>query len=409
MKPITEKQRQYAYEHCFEPFAKKTAKGVYTCSDCAHSWEGNLSYTPCYVTCPKCGRKLKVKTDRKKILNDKAYFTVITTVKGYQVLRHFVTFASYRVGEKVSFSITEVVQRWLTPKGVTHTLARKRNMCSYYFDSWSYGSELELRSNSENYIYDIDAVAVFPKVRISETVRRNGYQGETYGLSHYDVFKAILSDNRKETLLKCGQTSLFHHFAIQKEVPIHIWNAIRIAIRHKYAVTDAGLWCDYIDLLRRTGKDITNPHYVCPIDLAKEHDRLSDKIHKEEAKMKEMEHKKKAEQYEDFYHETKKKFLGLVFGEDNILIRVLNSVHEFVEEGEVMKHCVFSNEYFKHTESLILSAMVDGVKTETIEVSLDTMKVVQCRGKCNMNSTFHEDILRVMNKNIYRIEQRMCS
>ena len=409
MKPITEKQRQYAYEHCFEPFAKKTAKGVYTCSDCAHSWEGNLSYTPCYVTCPKCGRKLKVKTDRKKILNDKAYFTVITTVEGYQVLRHFVTFASYRVGEKVSFSITEVVQRWLTPKGVTHTLARKRNMCSYYFDNWSYGSELELRSNSENYIYDIDAVAVFPKVRISETVRRNGYQGETYGLSHYDVFKAILSDNRKETLLKCGQTSLFHHFAIQKEVSIHIWNAIRIAIRHKYAVTDAGLWCDYIDLLRRTGKDITNPHYVCPIDLAKEHDRLSDKIHKEEAKMKEMEHKKKAEQYEDFYHETKKKFLGLVFGEDNILIRVLNSVHEFVEEGEVMKHCVFANEYFKHTESLILSAMVDGVKTETIEVSLDTMKVVQCRGKCNMNSTFHEDILRVMNKNIYRIEQRMCS
>lgn len=409
MKPITEKQTQYAYEHCFEPFAKKTSKGIYTCSDCAHSWEENLSHTPCHVTCPKCGRKLKVKTDRKKILNDKAYFTVLTTVKGYQVLRHFFALASYRVGEKVSFSITEVVQRWLTPKGVTHTLARKRNMCSYYFDNWSYGSELELRSNSENYIYDIDAVAVFPKVRISETVRRNGYQGETYGLSHYDVFKAILSDNRKETLLKCGQTSLFHHFAIRKEVPIHIWNAIRIAIRHKYAVTDAALWCDYIDLLRQTGKDITNPHYVCPLDLAKEHDRLSDKIHKEEAKMKEMEHKKKAEQYEDFYHETKKKFLGLVFGEGNILIRVLNSVKEFVEEGEVMKHCVFANEYFKHTESLILSAMVDGVKTETIEVSLDTMKVVQCRGKCNMNSTFHEDILRVMNKNIYRIEQRMCS
>ena len=383
MKPITEKQRQYAYEHCFEPFAKKTAKGVYTCSDCAHSWEGNLSYTPCYVTCPKCGRKLKVKTDRKKILNDKAYFTVITTVKGYQVLRHFVTFASYRVGEKVSFSITEVVQRWLTPKGVTHTLARKRNMCSYYFDSWSYGSELELRSNSENYIYDIDAVAVFPKVRISETVRRNGYQGETYGLSHYDVFKAILSDNKKETLLKCGQTSLFHHFAIQKEVPIHIWNAIRIAIRHKYAVTDAGLWSDYINLLRQIGKDITNPHYVCPLDLSKEHDKLSDKIQRERAKKIEIEKKRKANQYEDFYHETKKKFLGLVFGEDNILIRVLNSVQEFIEEGEVMKHCVFSNEYFKHTESLILSAMVDGVKTETIEVSLNTMKVVQIgRASC---------------------------
>ena len=45
LKPITERQIQYAYTHCFEPFAKRTAKGICTCSDCAHSWKDTLSYS----------------------------------------------------------------------------------------------------------------------------------------------------------------------------------------------------------------------------------------------------------------------------------------------------------------------------------------------------------------------------
>ena len=72
-----------------------------------------------------------------------------------------------------------------------------------------------------------------------------------------------------------------------------------------------------------------------------------------------------------------------------------------------MKHCVFSNEYYKNDNSLILSAMVDGVKMETIEVSLETMKVVQCRGKYNVDSKYHDDILKVLNKNIPLIAKRM--
>lgn len=73
-----------------------------------------------------------------------------------------------------------------------------------------------------------------------------------------------------------------------------------------------------------------------------------------------------------------------------------------------MHHCVFSNEYYKDENSLIFSAMVHGVKTETIEVSLDTMQVVQCRGKLNMDSEYHDEILRVMRKNIPLIAKRMC-
>lgn len=408
LKPITERQIQYAYTHCFEPFAKRTAKGIYTCSDCAYSWKDTLSYIPVHVTCPHCGKKLKVYTDRKRVYSLNVYYTVITAVNGYQVLRHFVAFADFRVGKPAQYSIKEVVQRWLTPKGKTYTMALKRYAFPFcYYDKWVFSSEMELRSRSDHIAYDIDTTFVYPKIKVSDTIRRNGFQGETYDLPYFSIFKAILSDNRKETLLKCGQISLFKHFAVRNEVPDHIWKAIRIAIRHKYVVPDAGLWCDYIDLLFQFDKDILNPHYACPFNLHQEHDRLSRKRHEETIREQIKEKKNKAFQYEKLYQEAKAKFFGLVISEGNIQIRVLESVQEFAEEGEFMKHCVFSNEYYKNDNSLILSAMVDGVKMETIEVSLEKMKVVQCRGKYNVDSKYHDDILKVLNKNIPLIAKRM--
>lgn len=35
------------------------------------------------------------------------------------------------------------------------------------------------------------------------------------------------------------------------------------------------------------------------------------------------------------------------------------------------------------------------------------MKVVQCRGKYNVDSKYHDDILKVLNKNIPLIAKRM--
>lgn len=408
LKPITERQEQYAYRHCFKPFAKRTAKGIYTCSDCAHVWKATLSYIPVHVTCPHCGKKLVISSDRRKVYKQRCYYTIVTAVRDYQVLRHFVAFADIRVGKPAQYSIKEVVQRWLTPKGATHTLALKRNMCSFYYDSWNYCSDMELRSCPDSFVYDINAISVYPKIKVTDTIRRNGYRGETFGLSHYTFFKALLSDNRKETLLKCGQTSLFTYFAYKDSIPDDIWKSIKVVIRHRYNIPDVNLWCDYISLLQYFKKDISNPHYVCPTQLHSEHDRLSRRKHEEAVREQLKEKKRKAFLQEKHYQEAKAKFFGLVFDEGDIRIRVLESVQEFVEEGEFMHHCVFSNDYFNDEKSLIFSAMVDGVKTETIEVSLETMKVVQCRGRFNKNSEFHDEILKVMNKNIPLIAKRMC-
>ena len=76
----------------------------------------SIHYTKLY-------EKLKVRSDRTKVYNLKSYYTVITAVKDYQVLRHFVVFADFRIGRPAQYSIREVVQRWLTPKGKINTLA----------------------------------------------------------------------------------------------------------------------------------------------------------------------------------------------------------------------------------------------------------------------------------------------
>ena len=56
---------------------------------------------------------------------------------------------------------------------------------------------------------------------------------------------------------------------------------------------------------------------------------------------------------------------------------------------------------------LILSATIDGVRIETIEVSLKTFKVVQSRGVCNQNTEYHDRIINLVDSNMNLIRKRM--
>ena len=48
-----------------------------------------------------------------------------------------------------------------------------------------------------------------------------------------------------------------------------------------------------------------------------------------------------------------------------------------------------------------------GRRIETVEVSLKTFEVVQCRGLCNENTEYHERIIDLVNKNANLIRERM--
>jgi putative methionine-R-sulfoxide reductase with GAF domain len=270
---------------------------------------------------------------------------------------------------------------------------------------------MELRnenSNNKYYanVYDkIYTGVVYPRQRLIPELKRTGYRTALYGQKPLDLFRILLSDSRAETLLKTGQTKLLKRLldmGWQRNID-NYWASVRICIRNNYAIKDATLWCDYLDFLRFFGRDLHNAQYVCPTDLKVEHDRYMHKKAKADARQElEKQLEKEAE-----YREAKEKFFGLMFSDGLISVRVLESVAEIVSEGKAMHHCVGS--YHSKTDSLILSAYIDGKRIETIEISLSQLRVIQSRGVCNKNTKYHERIITLVNNNIPLIEKRLAA
>lgn len=407
---ITEIQRQYAFHHSFEHIGRRSAKGIITCGECGHQWQGNgaLADTLCSCTCPHCGMELKVHTTRKRIFKENEYFSIITACKGYQVIRFFFAKAYYKIGQAAEYSIYEVAQRWIAPNGKFETIAKLRGISFIYYDLWQEYSPMEIRRN--HHVYDITPACTYPRVRIIPELKRNGFKGEFHNLQPFELFCELLKNNQAETLIKTGQYSLLSYFIRYSSKSIATyWNAIRIATRSKYIVEDAGIWCDYIDLLRYFNKNTNNPKYICPADLKAEHDRLVQKKMERLERERIEQQKHKALENERKFQELKAKFFGISFTDGTIQVRVLESVAEFLEEGTAMHHCVFTNTYYLKPDSLILSACIDGKRIETIEVSLKTLKVLQSRGVCNKNTEYHDRIIELVNKNKRLIRKRMAA
>ena len=109
------------------------------------------------------------------------------------------------------------------------------------------------------------------------------------------------------------------------------------------------------------------------------------------------------------YQEQKGKFFDVQFNDGVVVVRVLRSVEEFKEEGDALNHCVFTNEYYKKTNSLVLSARIGDKHIETIEINLTTMTVNQCYGHGNNNTKYHNQILELVKKNMNLIRRRLTA
>lgn len=403
---ITTTQQQWAFANCFDHIARATKQGKITCLECAGEWS-DKALKANRTVCPHCSTPLTVKQTRAYTFKDIAYLSIIDKCEEFQVLRYFYVEQQNRKGKRAFYYIREVVQRWIAPNGKYATLAMLRPLFGFS-DYWQWSSELELRP--EKPLYDILPTKVYPKMQLTPQVKRNGFKTRFHNLTPFEMFHALITNNRAETLLKTGQTDLLRHFVRKGLRNIDtFWNSIRIAIRNGYKIKDGSMWCDYIDLLNYFGKDICSPKYVCPDNLKLQHDRLVDKkrIRREQEQLERK--KQKALQDEQRFRELKSKFFGIEFSDGVISIRVLDSVMEFAEEGTAMHHCLFSNEYYLKESTLILSATIEGKRIETVELSLDTMKVVQSRGVCNSNSEYHDQIVNLVNQNSNLIHKRLSA
>ena len=419
---ITEKQKQWAFNNCFD---KKGfhSKGSVWCLHCGEVFKMDTSELMVSVVgdkaiCPKCGTLLKLENSRKTKYKESWYYSIITRIEDYQVCRHFVvekTMSKYTQCLKEPYYwIQEAVQNWIDKKGKETIVARPCKCIPRVYDAWNFAKPMEIRLRGHSLYYhthdkyDIDAKHIYPYRNIIPQLKRNGYTGHFHGISCSELFKLLLSDKEAEILAKNKQYDLLRYKWKRnyKEVCMPFSHSLRIANKNKYIIKDVSMWIDYLHLLNHFKLDTHNAHYVCPKNLKAEHDRLLARKQRIEAKKELKKRIAEAQKWEAKYQETKGKFFGICFGNENIVITVIQSVAEMAEEGLAMHHCVYSMEYYNKPNSLILSAKDKaGKRIETIEIDLKTFKVVQSRGVCNKNTEQHDEIVKLVQDNIKLIKQ----
>ena len=413
LRPVTKAQREWAISECFEHLAFRVQSGRTTCMDCGHIWHTDARTEEC--VCPACGRKLSVETTLKRKATGKMYFNVLAMHGEYQTLRMFAIFADMRKGRKAEYSIREIGQYWIAPDGHCAVIGLRRSM-SIYVDCFSFDSPMEIRCNDDVFAGIARDFPMYPAMKIIPSLRVDVVANGFFKMSPAKCISRFLSLPQLETIMKNDDATVFRYFLNNPTECRMCWASYKIARRHHYAIESIGMWCDYIKMLRTLKKDVRNPHYICPDDLRLAHDtcvrkiRAIDERKRREADIRRQEQEalQRREDAEKFL-KAKSRFFGLAITDGEIEVRVLESVEEYIEEGMTQHICVGTARYYSKSNTLVLSARSNGNRIETVEVSLDTFEVVQCHGKYNKDTEYHDRIINLVNSNARLIKERMTA
>jgi uncharacterized protein YbaR (Trm112 family) len=394
---LTVKQSKYAFEKCFDHYGFRNSKTIH-CMDCGSTFKKSNKNI---YACPECKSQLSVVKTKKRTDKQDRIFCLIDSFKEFQIARFFLIKKESVLKYGSFYSDFEVTQIWITPEGkcVTRSILTRP-----FGNGWNLESQLEIRRD----YYNLKADAIYPKMKVIPILKRNGFSGYFHNVSPIALFRALLSNNIAETLFKAKQFELFIHYLDRSKlfsVNTKIWQSIKICIRNNYMVPDAGMWIDHLETLETLGKDLLNPKYICPDDLMGAHTHYTKKLRDIERQKDLEEQKEKIEKEQKAYEKKKKRFFDIKISDGNIEIVVLDHVREFLIEGDILQHCIFTNEYYKKPESLILSARKGNERLETIEVDLKKLKVVQCRGFQNESTEYHDTIVDLVNSNIQTIRK----
>jgi len=414
------------------------------CMECGQKFPTDLiKYKK--AICPHCKVKLDIEQTSKRTYSQDIYVAYAQVYGEFQVIRNFELRSHHKVDKPVRFTFFEILQHWILPNGKREVIACNHT-ANYNCDSWN--GYLEIRNKSDINRYDVYPRAFHPNSVFKPAYKKIGINYKLRGLTALEAIYNITSNPKSETLLKAHQYSLLEHLGYHDYRIGKYWDSIKICIRNKYTVKDAKIWTDYLDLLSYFKKDLNNAHFVCPKNLNKEHDiyvrrkrKIMDyeqmqrdyinllryfgekvgkdfvypknlkaeyKILYDRQTLERLEKRKKELSEMDLkYKQSIQQFLDMQFVDKEIIIIPLKSIDEFKVEGDLLKHCVYTNEYFKKKNCLILSARIGDKRIETIEVNLKSIKVEQSRAIRNTNSEYHQRILDIMNRNLKQIRSRV--
>lgn len=393
------------------------------CQKCGHmepcdSW---LVMSATGYDCPVCGGHMEVKDHKSRGNVTVSLVTVFDVVDGEQVIRVFeVTRANYR-GKETSYYASELYQCWVTDQG-SEVVTTRGYTRGVYFLNWKYNNSYQIgqhRTSCSGYYYFEDVYKpednyIYPKMRFSRVFRdmKIGKPAVMKMLKkRMEISRTLaylVKSKNIESLLSTGYEKLYWYLLDTRKDFGRYRHAVNICHRNRYIIANPDLWLDYIDNLIELGLDTHNAHYVCPDNLVEAHGQMSRRVQRKRAKEdleKKLEQARKDEQK---FIATRNRFFSLVFNDKDFSVVCIQSVAEVAREGSFLHHCVFVNKYYTKENTLLLSARDrDGRPIETAEIDLRTMKILQCRGKCNQDSPLHDRIVNVINANMWQIKQAL--
>lgn len=404
-----------------EPFVISNHDFYYTthyknliCLECNHSWKPSQVWQEKVVgvKCPSCGKKLNNITINNNIFQKIISYSVVEVVNRFQVFRYFSCWKTMYKNKLPTYHFRSLFEEWKDyDKNKSVIIGRIPTWTGDGFNHSDY--EVRYVNNRRNSEYNSFASNInCPSPEFLPRFNKYGLEDTFNNCDYRYLINALENSPKIETLLKSKQKELLL-FAVHRDSRHNTyWDSVKLAMRNKYKITDPGIWYDYLDLLRYFNKDLHNAVYVCPKNLKKEHDRLMKKKREilriqeiEEEKLRVIKRQQKLEKAISDYVERWKNFFDLEFKKGNISISVLKSIDEFKEEGDELKHCVYTNEYYLKEKSLILSAKVDGKRAETIELKLPELKIEQSRGLKNEATKHHNEIIDLVKNNLDKIRK----
>lgn len=404
LRPLTTPQMNWALNSTVSHYGYRLKSGMCTCMKCGHEWLENRNGM---CLCPECGTQIEIKDTKERVIRDKSYFNVITTIEGYQVIRMFLMIVEMRKGMKAKPAFLEIGSYWIDCKGNTTVVGLQRTL-GPYIDSFAFCSLFEIRRDNEAF-QRISDEWVYPRIKVTDTIKRNGFKGSCHHIHPVTLFQELLTNSKAETLMKANDIELLRYLCARPAYKSDIdkyWNTIKIAKRNGYYFKDVRMWFDYIKMLERMGKDLNSPSLIAPQDLKTAHDEYVEKVNRQRVKEQKEANRKKAEADQAKFEELKGRYIGLSMTDGTIRLHTLDSVSEYYDEGTKQHICVGSSGYYLKEDTLVFTATMGGRTIATVEISLKDFSIIQCRAFANGVCEYAEQIAGIINANKKMIAER---
>ena len=404
LRPLTTPQMNWALNSTINHYGYRLKSGMCTCMKCGHEWLETRNGT---CLCPKCGTQIEIKDTKERVIREKSYFNIITTIEDYQVVRMFLMIVEMRKGMKVKPAYLEIGQYFIDSKGNKTVVAIPRTL-GCYVDTFAFSAPLEIRNDGEAYMYVSDQW-VYPRIKVTDTIKRNGFKNSVHHIHPVTMFQELLTNPKAETLMKANDIELLRYLCARPAYKSDIdkyWNTIKIAKRNGYEFKDVRMWFDYIKMLERMGKDLNSPSMIAPQDLKTAHDEYVEKVNRQRVKEQKEANRKKAEADQVKFEELKGRYIGLSMTDGTIRLHTLDSVAEYYDEGTKQHICVGASGYYLKEDTLVFTATMGGRTIATVEISLKDFSIIQCRAFANGVCEYTEQIAGIINDNKEMIAER---